>query len=92
MYSTEMAKKSCMVGMLIVLYNQTKHSDVCQYFEYLENFLSEVFRPESEPEILGDEKKVEKAKQRERIVKEIEMLLCGDLLGCEKVTGARNGV
>ena len=85
-----MAKKSCIVGMPILPYNQTKHSDVCQYLEYLENFLAEVFRPESEPEILGEEKKVEKAKQRERILEEIEMPLCGDLLGRERVTGAKN--
>ena len=85
-----MAKKSCIVGLPIVPYNQTKHSDVCQYLEYLENFLADVFRPESEPDISGEEKNVEKAKQRERILEGIELPLCGDLLGRERVTGAKN--
>lgn len=55
--------------MPIVPYNQTKHSDVCQYLEYVENFLMDVFKPENEPDI-PNEKKEEKAKQKDRILKE----------------------
>ena len=89
-YSNEMSQKSCIVGMPIVPYNQTKHSDVCEYLEYIENFLVEVFRSENEPEIKGDERKVEKAKKKDRILKDVELPLCGDLLGRERVTGAKN--
>lgn len=84
-----MSKKSCILGLPIVPYNQTKHSDVCQYLEYLENFLTEVFRPENEPQILDDEKKEEKSRQRDRILKGVKLPLCGDLLGRERVTGAK---
>ncbi len=84
-----MSKRSTIVGMPIVPYNQTKHSDVSQYLEYVEKFLMEVFRPEKEPEILDEEKKEEKAKQKERVLKGIKLPLCGDLLGRERVTGAK---
>ena len=84
-----MSKKSTIVGLPIVPYNQTKHSDVCQYLEYVEQFLMGVFRPENEPEILDQEKKVERAKQKDKVVKGIKLPLCGDLLGRERVTGAK---
>ena len=74
--------------MPIVPYNQSKHSDICQYLEYVENFLYDLFKPENEPEFMDDMKK-EKAKRKDQIVKEVKLPLCGDLLGRERVTGAK---
>jgi hypothetical protein len=48
----------------------------------------DVFKPENEPDI-PNEKKEEKAKQKDRILKGIKLPLCGDLLGRERVTGAK---
>ena len=74
--------------MPIVPFNQTKHSDICQYLDYVENFLLELFKPENEPNVL-DENNEEKAKQKDRVLKGIKLPLCGDLLGRERVTGAK---
>ena len=84
-----MSKKSCIIGMPIVPFNQTKHSDICQYLDYIENFLLELFKLENEPDILDDEMNEEKAKQKDQILKGIKLPLCGDLLGRERVTGAK---
>ena len=83
-----MSKKSRIIGMPIVPYNQSKHSDICQYLEYVENFIYDLFKPENEPEFMDDIKK-EKAKRKDQIVKEVKLQLCGDLLGRERVTGAK---
>jgi hypothetical protein len=84
-YSDEMAKQSVVVGLPILPFNQSKHSDVCQYLDYLEDLLAK---------ILGnDEYSVcspsEKAAKKNDILKEIKVPLCGDLLGRERVTGAK---
>ena len=41
-YSDEMAKKTEIVMLLVVPYNHSKHSDVCQYLDWLNNLLFDV--------------------------------------------------
>ena len=53
-YLDEMSKKSVIMGLPVVPFNQNKHSDVCQYLEYLENFLLEVFTPANKPPLPCD--------------------------------------
>ena len=84
-----MSKKSCIVGMPIVPFNQTKHSDICQYLDYVENFLLELFKPENEQNVSDNENNEEKAKQKDRVLKGINLPLCGDLQGGERVTGEK---
>lgn len=38
-----MAEKSCVVGLPVVPFNQSKVGDVCQYLQWLEDFFSKVF-------------------------------------------------
>lgn len=45
-YSSEMAKKSCIVGLPVVPFNQNKISDVCQYLQWLQDLLYKVFKNE----------------------------------------------
>lgn len=44
-----MAKKSTMIGLPIVPYNQNKHTDLVQYLEYIEDFLMKVYTPDDDP-------------------------------------------
>ena len=37
-----MAGKSCVVGLPVVPFNQSKVEDVCQYLQWLEDFFSKV--------------------------------------------------
>ena len=41
-----MKKKSSIVALPVVPFNQAKLSDVCQYLDYLQNFLSSLPLPE----------------------------------------------
>ena len=84
-----MAKKSVIMSLPVVPFNQNKHSDVCQYLEYLENFLSEVFIPPNEPPLTHDASPADIARRKDRILSEVKVPLCGDLLGRERVTGAK---
>ena len=43
-YSTEMAQKSCIVGLPVVPFNQNKVGDVVQYLQWLKDFLCKVFQ------------------------------------------------
>lgn len=45
-FSAEMAKKSVIINLPIVPYNQSKHSDVVQYLEVLQELLTEVYAPD----------------------------------------------
>ena len=45
-FSAEMAKKSVIINLPIVPYNQSKHSDVVQYIEVLQELLTEVYAPD----------------------------------------------
>ena len=41
-----MKEKSTIVGLPVVLYNQSKLADVCQYLDYLQDFISSLSSPE----------------------------------------------
>lgn len=88
-YSREMSKKSVIVGLPIVPYSQNKHSDVCQYLQYIEEFLLEVYTPDDEPPIPSGLSAAELSARSDRILKDIKVPLGGDLLGRERVTGAK---
>ncbi|XP_028403965.1 uncharacterized protein LOC114526566 [Dendronephthya gigantea] len=80
-----MAKQSVVVGLPIVPFNQSKHSDVCQYLDYVEDLLAKIFGNDEYSTCLPSQK----AAKKNDIVKQVKVPLCGDLLGCERVTGAK---
>lgn len=84
-----MAKKSFMMSLPVVSFNQNKHSDVCQYLEYLENFLLEVFIPSNDPSLTHDASPADIPCRKDRILSEVKVPLYGDLLGRERDTGAK---
>ena len=45
-YSEFMKKKSFIIGLPVVPYNQSKHSDVCQYLEYVQKLLVNIYKPQ----------------------------------------------
>ena len=45
-FSDCMKKKSTIVALPVVPFNQSKLSDVCQYLDYVQNFLSSLPLPE----------------------------------------------
>ena len=81
-----MAEKSTVIGLPIVPYNQNKHSDMCLYLNYLEDFLSKLQKTE---ERNTDESSPENTQASQDTCKNIKLPLCGDLLGRERVTGAK---
>lgn len=82
-----MEKKSTVIGLPIVPYNQNKHSDMCLYLKYLEDFLSKLHKPEGvstqESTTEGSQPSLGGA------CDDVILPLCGDLLGRETVTGAK---
>lgn len=83
-----MATKSTVIGLPILPYNQSQHSDVCQYLDEIQNFLYETHCGDEEdphyPPSVQDE-----ISKKEKILKDVKVPLCGDLLGRERVTGAK---
>ena len=45
-YSNFMKQKSIIIGLPVVPFNQSKHSDVCQYLQYVEDMLVDIYTPE----------------------------------------------
>ncbi len=45
-YSESMKDKSIIIGLPVVPFNQSKHSDVCQYLEHVQNLLIDIYKPE----------------------------------------------
>ena len=43
-----MKDKSIIIGLPVVPFNQSKHSDVCQYLQYVQNLLIDIYKPEVE--------------------------------------------
>lgn len=43
-----MKEKSITIGLPVVPFNQSKHSDVSQYLQYLQNLLIDIYKPEVE--------------------------------------------
>lgn len=42
-YSNFMKQKSIIIGLPVVPFNQSKHSDVCQYLQYVQDMLVDIF-------------------------------------------------
>lgn len=47
-YSTEIKEKSIIIGLPVVALNQSKHSDVCSYLQYVQNFSIDIYKSEVE--------------------------------------------
>ena len=45
-YSEFIKKNSVIIGLPVVPYNQSKHSDVCQYLEYVQKLLVDIYKPQ----------------------------------------------
>ena len=84
-----MSKKSVIVGLPIVPFNQNKHGDVCQYLQYIQDLLVDIFTPDDKPPISSRSTTNDVSQQRENILKGIQVPLGGDLLGRERVSGAK---
>ena len=67
-YSEEMATKSVIVNLPIVPFNQSKHADVVQYLEILQDLLTEVHAPEDQYP-LNEVSQLEKLERTEKILK-----------------------
>ena len=77
-----MANKSVIMELPILPFNQNKHADVCQYLDYLENFLMEVFTPHDQaPPPHPDLSPADLARRRDEVLSNVNVPLCGDLLG-----------
>lgn len=85
-YSKEMAEKSEIISMPIVPYNQNKTSDVCRYLEYLSDFLVNVYGDEEE---LTTSSSADLSRRKSAVLQNVQVPLVGDLLGRERVTGAK---
>jgi len=66
--SAEMANKSSVINLPIVPYNQSKHSDVVQYLEVLQELLTEVYAP-NEGSITEEVSQLEKLERTETLLK-----------------------
>lgn len=87
-YSQEMARPSEIIALPVVPYNQNKIGDVCQYLSYLTQFLVKVFNTEQD-QPPPNASAAEEAQQASRVLKGQHVPLVGDLLGRERVTGAK---
>ena len=67
-FSAEMARKSVIINLPIVPYNQSKHSDVVQYLEVLQELLTEVYAPD-EGSNTEDVSQLEKLERTETLLK-----------------------
>ena len=80
-HSREMAHKSVVVGLPVVLYNQDKHADVIKYLEWLQDFFKEIandsHQDDSEDQNLNEDEHL------------IQIPIGGDLLGRERITGVK---
>ncbi|XP_028408673.1 uncharacterized protein LOC114531236 isoform X2 [Dendronephthya gigantea] len=85
-YSNEMAIKSTVISLPILPFNQSKHSDVCKYLDHMQEFLLNVHSPKYQSS--STDKKCS-TEEKEKILKGVNVPLCGDLLGRERVTGAK---
>ena len=63
-----MAKKSIVINLPIVPYNQSKHSDAVQYLEVPQELLTEVYAPD-EGSITEEASQLEKLERTETLLK-----------------------
>ena len=71
-----------MIGLPVVPFNQNKHADVIKYLEWLQNFLQEIAAANNPNQDGTDEQD----NTEEHL---IQLPIGGDLLGRERVTGAK---
>ena len=81
-HSKEMARKSAVIGLPVVPYNQNKHADVLKYLEWLQNFLKEIAAANN-PKQDG----IEEQNSTEEHLNQLP--IGGDLLDRERVTAAK---
>lgn len=81
-YSEEMSRKSIIVGLPVVPYNQNKHADVIKYLEWLQNFFQRIVKSGGRDNDDSDSEEFDE----EHL---IQIPIAGDLLGRERITGAK---
>lgn len=79
-HSREMARKSVVVGLPVVPYNQNKHPDVIKYLEWLQDFFKGIANDSHQDDIEDHN-----LNEDEHL---IQIPIGGDLLGRERITGA----
>lgn len=84
-HSKEIAKKSVVVGLPVVPYNQNKHADVIKYLEWLQKFFNGIVN-NSHQDAMGDQEPDDNSDNEDHL---IQIPIGGDLLGRERVTGAK---
>ena len=93
-FSKEMAEKSEIINLPVVPFNQNKTADVCKYLEYVTDVLYDIHR-KSEDDTTDTEdpghtpSSNEMAARKSEILKGVKVPLFGDLLGRERLTGAK---
>jgi len=80
-HSTEMACKSVVVGLPVVPHNQNKHADVIKYLEWLQDFFKGIANDSNQ-----DDSGNQNLNEDEHL---IQIPIGGDLLGRERITGAK---
>jgi hypothetical protein len=100
-FSKEMAEQSEIINMPVVPYNQNKTSDICRYMEYVTEFLYDIYRDSSDEETTETDSdkeaynenntstSAETAAKRSEVLQGVKVPLVGDLLGRERLTGAK---
>ena len=88
-YSKEMATPSTIINMAVVPYNQNKTGDVCQYLDNLTQTMVKVYEHDGIPQLPIKSSSEDKAKRASKVLQSHELPLAGDLLGRERVTGAK---
>ena len=81
-HSREMARKSIVVRLPVVPYNQNKYADVIKYLEWLQDFFKEIVKDAH----LEDDSEDQNLDEDEHL---IQIPIGGDLLGRERITGAK---
>ncbi|XP_067022428.1 uncharacterized protein [Acropora muricata] len=79
-HSREMARKSIVVWLPVVSYNQNKHADVIKYLEWLQDFFKEIVKDAHQE----DDSEDQNLNEDEHMIP-----IGGDLFGRERITGAK---
>lgn len=88
-YSKEMATPSTIINMAVVPYNQNKTGDVCQYLDTLTQTMVKVYEHDGIPQLPIKSSSEDKARRASKVLQFHEFPLVGDLLGRERLTGAK---
>lgn len=87
-YSEEMSRKSIVVGLPVVPYNQNKHADVIQYLDWLQKFFKRVVKSSARDDVADDGNSDSDSEDSDD-ENLIQIPIGGDLLGRERITGAK---